>query len=87
MVFGLEKSLDKCFHFFIAVDPVDGRGRQEAEIQKQPRQQGFPRSEGDSKQSVTEPEHKRGGEGDETSGDGHIVLGGIIIKANKTWSV
>ena len=73
-MFGLESSLDKCFHLFILVNPVDGRGRQEAEIQEQPRQQGFPRSEGDSKQPVTESEHKRGGEGDETSGDGHIVL-------------
>ena len=74
MVFGLEKSLDKCFHFFIAVDPVDRRGRQEAEIQEQPRQQGFLSSEGDSQQPVTKSEHKGGGEGDETSGDGHIVL-------------
>ena len=75
MVFGLESSLDKCLHLFILVDPVDGGGRQEAEVQEQPRQQGVPRSEGDRQQPVTEPEHERGGEGDETSGDGHIVLG------------
>ena len=72
--FGLESGLEKCLHLFILVNPVDGRGRQEAEIQKQPRQQGFLSSEGDSQQSVTKSEHKREGEGDETSGDGHIVL-------------
>ena len=73
-MFRLESSLDKCLHLFILVNPVDGRGCQEAEIQEQPRQQGFLSSEGDSQQPVTESEHKRGGEGDETSGDGHIVL-------------
>ena len=74
-MFRLESSLDKCLHLFILVDPVDGCGRQEAEVQEQPRQQGVPRSQGDRQQPVTEPEHERGGEGDETSGDGHIVLG------------
>ena len=57
------------------MNPVYGRGRQEAEIQEQPRQQSFPRSEGYGQQPVTKSEHKGGGEGDETSGDGHIVLG------------
>ena len=74
MGFRLESSLDKCLHLFILVNPVDGRGCQEAEVQEQPRQQGVTRSQGDRQQPVTESKHKRGGEGDETSGDGNIVL-------------
>ena len=73
-MFVFEGSLDKCLDFFILVDPVERSGGQETEIQDQPQWQGFCWSKADSQKPVNKSEHKREGEGDETRGDGDIVL-------------
>ena len=56
------------------MNPVDGSEGQESEIQDQPQKQGFTSSKDKSQNPVNKPEHKRGSEGDKTSGDGDIVL-------------